>query len=130
MIPNSTRDTWPNNTRLTGSVLRSEAQIGQLIVAFSQNLERLIVAGGMMADPPILAIDKQLEFVGAGNIDKSNLSLETRERIHDALEYTTGYLVTIEFPKILRVIQLHIDIVLEDLEDSTSRLSTFLQTSD
>lgn len=58
--------------------------------------------------------------------DEANLSVETREAIHDTIDSTTEYLLSLTQQEVLSVLVAHITKVVEILDDPNSPLNTIV----
>lgn len=125
MLPNPTGDSW-----LKKIGAKASWKITTLMEVFQVRLQELIENEGI--DPQdknnrIAAIAMQWSRISEHDCtDEANLSLEARESIHDAVDETTSYLLSLSQLEVLSVLVAHITKVVEVLQDPSSPLNTIV----
>ncbi|KAI9644831.1 hypothetical protein NHQ30_006858 [Ciborinia camelliae] len=127
MIPNPTQDNW---LKKAGS--KPAWKITKLMTIFQENLielsEREGYNGNNFTKHPIAAIIEQWRDIEAlGCRDEYNLSIEVREKIHDALDERTEFLLhRLKQKEVLQVVVAHLDKVTKVLDDANSALNSIV----
>ena len=122
MLPNPTSDHWVKQIGRKASW-----KVTRLMEVFQEKVRELCMAEGFGSSHPISAISTQWQTIsGLGCTDEANLSIETREAIHDALDKLDVYLLSLQQSVILSVIVTHLSHVLEVLENPNSPLNTIV----
>jgi hypothetical protein len=125
MLPNPTSDLW-----LKKIGAKASWKITTLMEVFQARLQELIKNEGINPQDKsnrIAAIAMQWNRIAEHNCtDEANLSLEARESIHDAIDETTSYLLSIPQVEVLSVLVAHISRVVEVLENPMSPLNTIV----
>jgi hypothetical protein len=126
MLPNPTSDHW-----LKKIGAKASWKITRLMEVFQAKLNELIENEGLNDEfekgNRITAIASQWKRISELNCtDEANLSIEVREAIHDAIDETTKYLLSISQLDVLSVLVAHITKVVDVLEDQTSALNTIV----
>jgi hypothetical protein len=94
---------------------------------FQEKLKELSGAEGLGSNDkhPLTAIIKKWEIISAlGCKDEVNLSIQTREAVHDAIDEIDVYLLGLKQNELLGVLVAHLNEVIQVLEDDYSPLST------
>lgn len=122
MLPNPTSDHWVKQIGRKASW-----KVTRLMEVFQEKLCDLCIAEDIAPNHPISDICAQWQTISAlGCADEANLSIETREAIHDALDKLDVYLLTLQQGDILSVVVAHLNHVLEVLENPNSPLNTIV----
>jgi hypothetical protein len=122
MLPNPTSDHWVKQIGRKASW-----KVTRLMKVFQEKVRELCVAEGFGSSHPISAISAQWQTISdLGCADEANLSIETREAIHDALDKLDVYLLSLQQSVILSVVVAHLTHVLEVLENPNSPLNTIV----
>ena len=125
MLPNPTSDPW-----LKKIGAKASWKITKLMEIFQAKLQELIEIEGIDAlekSNKIATIAMQWKRIADLNCtDEANLSIEVREAIHDAIDETTSYLLSISQLEILSVLVAHVTRVLNVLADPVSPLNTIV----
>jgi len=122
MLPNPTSDLW-----LKKIGAKASWKITKLMEVFQTKLAELIENEGLEDGNGIADIACQWKRISDLNCkDESNLSIEVKEAIHDAIEEATDYLRSISQLKVLSVLVAHITRVVEVLQDPISPLNTIV----
>jgi hypothetical protein len=125
MLPNPTSDPW-----LKKIGAKASWRITKLMEIFQAKLQKLIKDEGIDSlekGNKIATIAMQWKHIAELNCtDEANLSIEVREAIHDAIDETTSYLLSISQLEILSVLVAHITRVLNVLSDPVSPLNTIV----
>jgi len=118
MLPNPTRDAWQSNRGPWSKITF------RLMETFIQNLKEVTSANRYLPDHPIFGIlnlcNEMREIVKYG---PANMKIEALEAVHNAIDSTTIYLLSIKQSFVLTIVVSHITAVLEVLGDPESRLS-------
>ena len=86
-----------------------------------------VIAEAFGPSHQVTTISTQWQNISSlGCADEANLSIETREAIHDALLAIDGYLLRLQQAVILSVVVAHLNNVLEVLANPDSPLNTLL----
>lgn len=125
MLPNPTNDSW-----LKKIGAKASWKITKLMEIFQEKLQELIVKEGidkLEKGNKIAEIARQWKGIADLNCtDEANLSIEVRELIHDAIDDTTKYLLSISQLEVLSVLVAHITKVVDVLKDPVSPLNTIV----
>jgi hypothetical protein len=125
MLPNPTSDLW-----LKKIGAKASWKITKLMEIFQTRLKELIDNEGLESDEKgnrITTIATQWRRIADLNCtDEANLSIEVREAIHDAIDETTKYLLSISQLNVLSVLVSHVTKVVDVLDDPMSQLNTIV----
>jgi hypothetical protein len=142
MLPNPTADYW---LKKVGK--KASWKIIKLMEVFQRKLRELKDNEGFGDDHRISKIVAEWEAIKAivdnpanqpiirsstnqtimhGPMDETNLCIDAREAIHDALDEQTKYLLTLKQAEVLNVVVGHITKVMEVLDDPVSPLNTIV----
>lgn len=122
MLPNPTGDPW-----LKKIGAKASWKITKLMEVFQKKLTELIEDEGLGNQNRITSIASQWKQISALNCkDESNLSIEVKEAIHDAIDETSDFLRKISQLEVLSVLVAHITRVVEVLDDPFSQLNTIV----
>lgn len=123
MIPNPTGDQW---LKKTGS--KASWRITRLMEIFQKKLKEFVPIREISLGPEIMAIMKNWENISAlkGVEPDKILNIHAREAVHDAIDQTTTYLLSITQAELLGVLVSHISSVVEVLADQNSLLNTIV----
>jgi len=122
MLPNPTSDPW-----LKKIGAKASWKITKLMEVFQNKLAELIDNEGFENDHKITGIAGQWKRISDINCkDESNLSIEAKEAIHDAIDDTNDYLRSRTQLEVLSVLVAHITKVVDVLEDPVSPLNTIV----
>jgi len=122
MVPNPTNDPWLKNIGKKASW-----KITVLMDVFQAKLKELADAEGFGEKHQITAISKQWAKISSLDCtDETNLSIQCREAIHDAVDERTEYLLTLKQIDVLSVLVAHVTKVIEILDDPHSPLNTIV----
>lgn len=121
MLPNPTADYW-----LKKIGAKASWKITRLMDVFQQKLQELVDNEGFCDDHHICKIVNEWNKIGPRCIDESNLPIDVREEIHDALDRQTSYLLSLKQAEVLSVVVAHITKVVEVLDDAVSPLNTIV----
>jgi len=122
MIPNPTSDPW---SKKIGQ--KASWKVTRLMEVFQSKLQEIITARNLPSSHRISFIHSQwLKIAGPDCTDEADLSLETKEAIHDALDQNTKFLLKPRQLDILSVLVAHVTKVIEILSDPQSPLNTIV----
>jgi hypothetical protein len=122
MLPNPTSDLW-----LKKIGAKASWKITKLMEVFQTKLAEFIENEGLDNNHRITGIAGQWKRISDLNCkDESNLSIEVKEAIHDAIDETNEYLRSISQLEVLSVLVAHITKVVEVLDDPISSLNTIV----
>jgi hypothetical protein len=124
MLPNPTGDLWHKTVGTKASW-----KITKLMEVFQAKLHELIYNEGLdsleSGSSNITAIRLKWNQIQDLNCtDEAKLSIEVREAIHDAIDKTTKYLLSVSQLDLLSVLVAHITKIVKELEDPFSPLNT------
>jgi hypothetical protein len=122
MIPNPTSDPWLKIVKKKASW-----KVTRLMEIFQSKLQEIITARKLPNSHRICHIYSQwLKITELDCTDEADLTLETKEAIHDALDHNTKFLLKLRQLDILSVLVAHITKVIEILENPQSPLNTIV----
>ena len=125
MVPNPTYDHWRKNIGRKASW-----KITRLMEVFQRHLQELIISENLNPEHQAVLISKswgQISKLDCSN--ESNLSIECREAIHDAIDNITVYLLNSKQADVLSVLVSHISNVVDVLDNPNSPLNTIALTN-
>lgn len=122
-LPNPTADYWLKNIGKKASW-----KTATLMAVFQKKLKELIVSEEYLENHHVSRIYNEWHGLDPERncLDEANLSVDTRELIHNALDRQTEYLLTLKQALVLGVVVAHITKVLEVLDVATSELNTIV----
>jgi hypothetical protein len=119
MVPNPTGDQW---VKKIGS--KASWRITRLMEVFQEKLKELI---GINEIPPGKEVNDILaHWERISHLSRPVLSIHAREAVHDALDQTTEYLLSLIQADLLAVLVSHITHVVQVLADPNSPLNTIV----
>jgi hypothetical protein len=122
MVPNPTSDHWLKNIGKKASW-----KITKLMDVFQAKLKELADAEDFGDTHEVSIIRKHWEKIsGLDCKDETQLSIQCREAIHDALDDRTEYLLKLQQAEVLSVLVSHVTKVVDVLEDPVSPLNTIV----
>lgn len=125
MVPNPTHDHWRKNIGRKASW-----KITKLMQVFQTHLRKLINSERLGPEHQVVIISIQWEKISKLDCtNETNLSLECREAIHDAIEDITSYLLSSKQTDVLSVLVSHISNVVNVLDNPNSPLNTIALTN-
>lgn len=122
MIPNPTSDYWLKNIGKKASW-----KMTRLMEVFQDKLKELADAEGFGPAHEITTIRNH--WVNISRLDcqdETNLSIQCREAIHDALDSRTEFLLKLKQAEVLSVLVAHVAKVIDILDDPVSPLNTIV----
>jgi hypothetical protein len=105
MLPNPTADFW-----LKKFGTKASWKTTRLMEVFQEKLAELIDGEDLSDTHPINQIHKEWKKIAPGRTDETNLPIEVRELIHDALDRQTEYLLQLKQADVLNVLVAHITV--------------------
>jgi hypothetical protein len=134
VIPNPTRDAWPN----ARSIKSSPFNISESITNFNMRLKEFILKEGDLDNSLLGSISRRanaiVDIAAQTTFDIRDVGLNAREIIHKMLDFATQSLFSFAQADILSVICRHIQVVLEAVEgwgdtitDSSSLMAAYFQ---
>jgi hypothetical protein len=120
MVPNPTSDQW---LKKIGS--KASWRITRMMEIFQEKLKELIDLEGFESNKELMAITARwgrIRQLGVSTV----LNIHAREAVHDALDKTTAYLLSLTQADVLGVLVAHITHVVHVLADPNSSLNTIV----
>ena len=117
IVPNPTDDPW-----LKKSGAKASWKITKLMEVFQRKLIRYVELEG--SSQASFIIDQWKIIQAMDFTDETNIDIEVRESIHDAIDDVTNYLLRLKQSDVIGVLALHIKEVMDVLADPTSDLNS------
>ncbi|ESZ97021.1 hypothetical protein SBOR_2566 [Sclerotinia borealis F-4128] len=126
MIPNPTQDHWlkKTGTKPSWKIIKLMAVFQKKLLGLSEVED---YGNKSLEKHPISKIIEQWQEIEAlGCIDEYNLSIDAREKIHDALDGMTGFLLETRQADVLKILVAHLDEVTKVLVVTDSPLNSIV----
>ena len=122
MIPNPTGDQW-----LKKIGPKASWRITRMMEIFHDKLTSLVFPNGLESSDEIQAIIQHWQTISRlGHPDGSIENIHAKEAVHDALDQTTDYLLSLTQAEVLSVLVAHISQVAKVLYNPNSPLNTIV----